>query len=156
MCGRFMPSSSLTLATASFCRALYRSCVKTFAISWLPWRTGRASGAARRLEHSYSASEAGAVIHLPQGFVFSACAAGLKASGKPDLAFALAPEGASAAAMFTRNQVAAAPVVVGREHLRVCKGRIHALIVNAGNANCATGTPGLKEAKTVCREVASE
>ena len=63
------------------------------------------------------------MIHLPHGFVFSACAAGLKASGKPDLAFALAPEGASAVAMFTRNQVAAAPVVVGREHLRAGKGR---------------------------------
>ena len=96
------------------------------------------------------------MIHLPQGFVFSACAAGLKASGKPDLVFALAPEGASAVAMFTRNQVAAAPVVVGREHLRASKGRIHALIVNAGNANCATGTPGLKAAKTVCQEVAAE
>jgi len=96
------------------------------------------------------------VIHLPQGFLFSACAAGLKVSGKPDLAFALAPDGASAAAMFTRNQVAAAPVIVGREHLRAGKGRIHAVIVNAGNANCATGAPGLKTAKTVCQALASE
>ena len=96
------------------------------------------------------------MIHLPQGFLFSACAAGLKASGKSDLAFALAPEGASAAAVFTRNQVVAAPVIIGREHLRTSKGRIHALIVNAGNANCATGAHGLKAAKAVCREVASE
>lgn len=96
------------------------------------------------------------MIHLPRGFLFSACVAGLKASGKPDLAFVLAPEGASAAAMFTRNQVVAAPVTVGREHLRASNGKVHAVIVNAGNANCATGAQGIKAAKTVCTAVASE
>lgn len=96
------------------------------------------------------------MIHLPRGFLFSACTAGIKASGKPDLALALAPDGASAAAMFTRNQVVAAPVMVGREHLRSSKGHIKALIVNAGNANCATGRHGLKAAKMVCRELAAE
>lgn len=91
---------------------------------------------------------------LPKGFLFSACTAGIKASGKPDLALALAPDGASAAAMFTRNQVVAAPLVVGREHLRLTRGRIHAVVVNAGNANCATGGPGIKAAKTTCHEAA--
>lgn len=91
---------------------------------------------------------------LPTGFLFSACAAGIKASGKPDLALAIVPEGASAAAMFTRNQVVAAPLIVDRKHLRVSRGRIHALIANAGNANCATGASGLSAAKTVCKEVA--
>jgi len=84
-------------------------------------------------------------IHPPQGFLFSSATAAL----------ALAPEGASAAAMFTRNQMVAAPVVVGRENLRSSKGRIHALIVNSGNANCATGAVGLKAAKTVCKTVAA-
>jgi glutamate N-acetyltransferase/amino-acid N-acetyltransferase len=93
-------------------------------------------------------------LRLPQGFLFSACAAGLKASGKPDLALALAPDGASAAAMFTRNQVVAAPVTVGRENLRRGQGFIRALIVNAGNANCATGRQGLKAAKSVCAGLA--
>ncbi|HLJ27271.1 MAG TPA: bifunctional glutamate N-acetyltransferase/amino-acid acetyltransferase ArgJ [Candidatus Angelobacter sp.] len=92
--------------------------------------------------------------NLPQGFLFSACTAGIKASGKPDLALTLAPDGASAGAMFTRNQVVAAPLVVDREHLRLSRGRIHALIVNAGNANCATGAHGLRAARTVCKEVA--
>jgi glutamate N-acetyltransferase/amino-acid N-acetyltransferase len=91
---------------------------------------------------------------LPAGFLFSACTAGIKASGRPDLALALAPEGASAAAMFTRNQVVAAPLLVDRDHLRRSRGRIHALIVNAGNANCATGTQGLRAAKSVCKELA--
>jgi glutamate N-acetyltransferase/amino-acid N-acetyltransferase len=92
----------------------------------------------------------------PQGFHFSACTAGIKASGKPDLALALAPDGASAAAMFTRNQVVAAPVIVGREHLRRSQGIMRALIVNAGNANCATGKPGLKAAASVCAGLARQ
>jgi glutamate N-acetyltransferase / amino-acid N-acetyltransferase len=92
----------------------------------------------------------------PQGFLFSACTAGIKASGKPDLAFALAPDGASAAALFTRNQIVAAPVTVGREHLRRSQGMMRALIVNAGNANCATGKQGLKAANSVCIGVAKQ
>lgn len=92
----------------------------------------------------------------PQGFLFSAATAGIKASGKPDLALAIAPDGASAAAMFTRNQVVAAPVTVGRDHLRASGGRVHVLIVNAGNANCATGKNGLRAAKFVCRQAAKE
>jgi glutamate N-acetyltransferase/amino-acid N-acetyltransferase len=92
--------------------------------------------------------------HTPRGFLFSATTAGIKPSGKPDLALALVPEGASAAAMFTRNQVVAAPVTVGRENLKLSKGRVRAVIVNAGNANCATGAPGLRAAKRVCNELA--
>lgn len=95
-------------------------------------------------------------FNVPKGFLFSATTAGIKPSGKPDLALVLVPEGASAAAMFTRNQVVAAPVTVGREHLRHSKGRVRAVIVNAGNANCATGAAGLKTAKTVCRELAAQ
>lgn len=93
-------------------------------------------------------------MKLPKGFLFSACTAGIKASGKPDLALAVVPDGATAAAMFTRNQVVAAPLMVDREHLWLSRGRIHALIVNAGNANCATGAQGIRAAKTTCREVA--
>jgi glutamate N-acetyltransferase/amino-acid N-acetyltransferase len=93
---------------------------------------------------------------LPRGFLFSACAAGIKPSGKPDLALALAPEGASAAAMFTRNQVVAAPLIAGRENLRRGQGVLRALIVNAGNANCATGKQGLKAARHVCAGLARQ
>ncbi|HEY6348516.1 MAG TPA: bifunctional glutamate N-acetyltransferase/amino-acid acetyltransferase ArgJ [Candidatus Angelobacter sp.] len=91
---------------------------------------------------------------LPKGFLFSACTAGIKASGKPDLALAVAPGGATAAAMFTRNQVVAAPLTVDREHLRLSRGRVHAVIVNSGNANCATGAQGIRAAKATSGEVA--
>ncbi len=89
-------------------------------------------------------------LQIPQGFVFSAIKAGIKASGNLDLALAEAPTGASCAAMFTTNRVCAAPVTVGREHLKRTRGRVRAVIVNAGNANCATGEPGMQAAHAVC------
>ncbi len=87
---------------------------------------------------------------LPQGFRWSAVTAGLKASGKPDLALAVCEGGANAAAMFTSNQVVAAPVIVGRRHMNISRGRVSAVLVNAGNANCATGEPGIEACRQTC------
>ena len=92
---------------------------------------------------------------VPRGFRFSATIAGIKASGRPDLALAEAPHGASAAAVFTRNRLLAAPLVVDRAHLKRSAGRVRAVLVNAGNANCATGKPGVVAAESVCRELGS-
>ncbi len=93
-------------------------------------------------------------VPLPLGFVWGAVAATIKASGKPDLALAVAPGGASAAAMFTSNRFVAAPITVGRQHLASTRGRVSAVLVNAGNANCATGEPGLDACKQTCVAVA--
>jgi len=87
---------------------------------------------------------------LPLGFEWGAVKAGIKASGKLDLAVAVAPNGASATAMFTSNQVVAAPVTVGRRHLQATSGRVSAGLVNAGNANCATGTAGIDACVDTC------
>jgi glutamate N-acetyltransferase/amino-acid N-acetyltransferase len=94
------------------------------------------------------------LIFLPKGFKFSALTAGIKASGKPDLALISAEPAATAAAMFTKNLVVAAPVQVGRAALASGGGRVRAVIVNSGNANCATGLPGLRACKAVCAETA--
>jgi glutamate N-acetyltransferase/amino-acid N-acetyltransferase len=91
---------------------------------------------------------------LPLGFTWSAVRAGIKASGNLDLALAVAPQGANAVAMFTRNQVVAAPVTVGRRHLAATSGRVRAVLVNAGNANCATGEPGIRACLETCRSTA--
>ena len=91
---------------------------------------------------------------VPRGFVFASATAGIKASGKPDVALAEMPQGGSAAAMFTRNRVVAAPVEVGREHLRASRGRVRALLVNSGNANCATGPAGRSAADATCAALA--
>jgi glutamate N-acetyltransferase/amino-acid N-acetyltransferase len=93
-------------------------------------------------------------IHLPKGFNFSALPSGIKVSGRLDLALVEAPLGATAAGLFTTNRVSAAPVEVGRAHLARTRGRVRAVIVNSGNANCATGKAGLRDCERVCRETA--
>src|SRR5438445_731681 len=79
---------------------------------------------------------------LPRGFRFAATACGLKKTGALDLAILSSDVPASAAAVFTQNLVVAAPVLISKEHLRISKGRMRAVVVNAGNANCATGEAG--------------
>lgn len=91
-------------------------------------------------------------VFLPKGFKFSAAQAGIKASGKPDLALIIADPRTSAAALFTRNLVTAAPVQVGRAALVKSKGRVQAVVVNSGNANCATGQAGIRDCRRVCAE----
>src|SRR6266568_4284163 len=93
-------------------------------------------------------------IFLPKGFTFSAVAAGIKASRKADLGLIVAESRTTAAALFTKNRVVAAPVEVGRASLGKTKGRVRAVIVNSGNANCATGPSGLRACKLICAELA--
>ncbi|MBI1739416.1 MAG: bifunctional glutamate N-acetyltransferase/amino-acid acetyltransferase ArgJ [Acidobacteriales bacterium] len=93
-------------------------------------------------------------IRLPRGFSFSALAAGIKASGRPDLALVEASVGAAAAALFTSNRVVAAPLEVDRASLLASGGRVRAVVVNSGNANCATGPKGRKACERICREAA--
>lgn len=87
---------------------------------------------------------------LPRGFQWGAVKAGIKASGKLDVAVAVSDKVANAAAMFTTNQVVAAPVSVGRRHLLATGGRVGTVLVNAGNANCATGQAGIDACIQTC------
>src|ERR1700730_13866165 len=87
---------------------------------------------------------------IPRGFSFAAVRAGLKASGNPDLACAVADRPAAAAAMVTSNKVIAAPLIVGQRHLTRDQHRIRVVLVNAGNANCATGEAGVLAAQQCC------
>ena len=77
---------------------------------------------------------------LPLGYRYSATYAGLRKEKKDDLALIVSDAPASAAAMFTRNRVQAAPVRLARKHLGATGGGARAILVNAGNANCATRT----------------
>ncbi|HMD39464.1 MAG TPA: bifunctional glutamate N-acetyltransferase/amino-acid acetyltransferase ArgJ [Candidatus Acidoferrum sp.] len=91
---------------------------------------------------------------LPLGFRFAATACGLKKTGALDLALLSSDVTASAAAVFTQNLVVAAPVLISKEHLRSSKGRMRAVVVNAGNANCATGPAGHAAAQRTVAEAA--
>lgn len=92
-------------------------------------------------------------MELPAGFRYAATYAGIRKAEKNDLALIFSAQPASAAAMFTTNRVCAAPVGVARDHLRTTRGVAQAILVNAGNANCATRT-GVKVATDSCRAVA--
>ena len=94
------------------------------------------------------------IIQLPRGYSFSALAAGIKISGRPDLALIESAVPAAAAALFTKNRVVAAPLEVARESLRKSAGRVRAVVINSGNANCATGQAGVNSCKEVCRHAA--
>jgi len=98
----------------------------------------------------------GTASSLPLGFRWSSTVAGIKASGKPDVALAHCEGGANATALFTRNQVVAAPVIVGRRHLAATGGRVTGVLVNAGNANCATGEPGIDACRLSCIAAANQ
>jgi len=88
--------------------------------------------------------------NIPGGFLWGATTAGIKSSGNPDLAVAVASTGTIGAVMFTSNRVAAAPVTVGRRHIASTGGRVHAILVNSGNANCATGEQGIEGCVSTC------
>lgn len=91
---------------------------------------------------------------IPRGFRFGATKAGLKASGRTDFALIVADAPASAAAAFTGNRVQAAPLLIDQEHLRATGGRVRAVAINAGNANCAAGQAGIDAARATCEAVA--
>ncbi len=96
-------------------------------------------------------------VTAPKGFSANGLACGIKASGDPDLALVATADGhaVTAAAVFTRNRASAAPVQVSRRHLATTGGRAAAVILNSGNANAATGRPGLDAADAACAEVAA-
>jgi glutamate N-acetyltransferase/amino-acid N-acetyltransferase len=79
---------------------------------------------------------------LPLGYAFAATYAGIRKVEKDDLALIVTGLPASAAAVFTQNRVQAAPVKLCRRHLKLSGGLVGAILVNAGNANCATRTGG--------------
>jgi glutamate N-acetyltransferase/amino-acid N-acetyltransferase len=85
------------------------------------------------------------------GFRFAGVAAGIKKAGtdRLDVGMLVADAPAAAAAVFTRNRVKAAPVLVSQA--RIKRGRCRGIVVNAGNANACTGERGLHDAEAMTR-----
>ena len=92
-------------------------------------------------------------VTYPLGFRAAGVTAGFKPSGLPDLGLLVGEPGTTAAALFTTNAVAAAPIEVGRD--RLARGRIRAVLVNSGQANAATGPRGIDDAVATSAEAAS-
>ena len=92
----------------------------------------------------------GGITTVP-GILASGIAAGIKPSGKKDLALIYSSSPARAAALFTANQVKGAPVMVSQEHVR--DGKAQAIIASSGCANVCTGEQGIKDAREMTRTV---
>ena len=93
-------------------------------------------------------------MNLPLGYAYAATYAGIRQVEKDDLALIVTGMAANAAGVFTQNRVQAAPVRLCRRHLKLSKGLAGAIVVNAGNANCATRTGdavALATSKTTAR-----
>ena len=93
-------------------------------------------------------------VTTPRGFRAAAVAAGIKQSGMPDLVLVTSDRDCTAAGVFTRNRVAAAPVLVDRETLAANDSAVRGVVINAGNANACTGEPGLSNAREMQRSAA--
>ena len=84
-------------------------------------------------------------MKIPNGFRFAGVHSGIKkASNTEDISLVVADEPCVAAAVYTKNQVVAAPVVLDRE--RTPASNIRAVITNSGNANACTGELGMQNA----------
>jgi glutamate N-acetyltransferase/amino-acid N-acetyltransferase len=77
-------------------------------------------------------------VNLPLGFQYAATYARIRKVAKDDVAIIVSDRPAAAAAVFTANLVQAAPIKLARAHLKASRGTVRAVLVNAGNANCAT------------------
>ena len=84
-------------------------------------------------------------VTYARGFRAAGVTAGIKASGRPDVAIVAADRTVPAAAVFTRSATAAAPVLVSRGAIR--SGSARGIVVQSGNANAATGERGLRDAR---------
>ncbi len=89
-----------------------------------------------------------------KGFRAAGVGAGIKYEGRNDVALLVADAPCVAAAVFTTNKVAAAPVILDREI--VAGGKIQAILANSGCANACTGEEGLKDARLSALVTAGE
>jgi len=90
-------------------------------------------------------------VTAARGFRASGVAARISKLG-PDLALVAGDGACVGAGMFTANRVQAAPVLVSKEHLE--QAQPHAVVVNSGNANAATGAQGIADARATAKKTA--
>ena len=102
----------------------------------------------------FSEKNAAAGVTFPKGFKAAGVKAGIKKSGNLDLALIYTEKEAAVAGVFTKNAVAAAPVIVSREVVK--GGKAHAIVANAGCANACTGETGLADARKMAALAAAE
>lgn len=92
-------------------------------------------------------------VTAPKGFLAAGVAAGIKPSGRPDVALVVNDGPVFAAAgVFTGNRIKAAPVLWSQQVLKA--GKVAAVVLNAGNANACTGALGFQHTHRTAEAVA--
>ena len=107
-----------------------------------------------RVNVMFSKEHINAGVAYPKGFTAQGVKAGIKKSGNLDVAVIYSEKDAAVAGVFTKNQVAAAPVRVSK--IIVGTKTARAIVANAGCANACTGEQGLRDAEQMCKIAADE
>ena len=93
-------------------------------------------------------------ITSPAGFLAAGISAGLKPSGKKDLALLYVPEGSCCSGTFTQSVSRAYCVDLCKDRLKASKGKIRAVLINSGQANACTGSRGKIDSEFITHELA--
>ncbi|MDP3742578.1 MAG: bifunctional glutamate N-acetyltransferase/amino-acid acetyltransferase ArgJ [Candidatus Micrarchaeota archaeon] len=93
-------------------------------------------------------------IEAIPGFTSLGKHVGIKPNNTNDFAVLFCEKQCNTAAVYTQNNVKGAPLYVTKEHLK--SGVAQAIVVTSGNANVGTGQNGIKDAETICVEVAKQ
>ncbi|WP_269609265.1 bifunctional glutamate N-acetyltransferase/amino-acid acetyltransferase ArgJ [Prochlorococcus marinus] len=93
-------------------------------------------------------------ITTPDGFLAAGIAAGLKPSGKKDLALLYAPDGACCSGTFTQSVTRAYCVDLCIDRIKASEGKIRAVVINSGHANACTGSRGKIDSEIITNELA--
>ncbi len=88
-------------------------------------------------------------MNVPEGFLFSGVASGIRKKGRLDLGLIYCEEKGVSWGIFTKNSVKAAPVIIGKKHIKNPVTR--AILVNSGIANACTGREGLERAERILK-----
>lgn len=96
-------------------------------------------------------AEPAGVLPVP-GVSLATGAASIKKPGRKDLVLMVFEPGTAVAGVFTRSAFRAAPVILAEEN--IARGDVRALLINSGNANAATGSDGLADARALCATLA--
>ena len=93
-------------------------------------------------------------ITTPDGFLAAGISAGLKPSGKKDLALLYAPDGTCCSGTFTQSVTRAYCVDLCIDRIKASEGKIRAVIINSGQANACTGGRGKIDSEIITHEIA--
>ena len=93
-------------------------------------------------------------ITTPDGFLAAGISAGLKPSGKKDLALLYAPDGACCSGTFTQSVTRAYCVDLCIDRLKSSQGKIRAVVINSGHANACTGSRGKIDSEMITHKLA--